>query len=88
MNFDFVKSGFKYQIPDLLKEFEYQGLGKEHPLTTNPNFDNDIIRVLLQIVNKRDEASINSQIEAGKKQQGPPKPNQSFRPSLIFVSEL
>lgn len=83
-----MKNGFKYQLPELLRDHEYQGLLKDQPLTTNPNFDSDVVRLLLQIVNKREDIAINSQIEASKKQQGPPKLAQAFKPSLILVNEI
>ena len=100
LNPDFVKSGFKYGIPDLLKEYEFHTIlndsrdDKQTNLINiqkernkkDSNLDNDIVRLLLSIVNKREEAAINSQIELNKKQQGPPKAAQTFKPSLIFVS--
>jgi len=83
---EFVKSGFKYLMPELLREYEFQGVVKDQSLINNPNLDTDAIRLLLQIVNKKEEASINSQVEATKKQQGPPKAAQTFRPSLILIT--
>lgn len=83
---EFVKSGFKYLMPELLREYEFQGVVKDQSLINNPNLDTDAIRLLLQIVNKKEEASINSQVEANKKQQGPPKASQTFRPSLILIT--
>ncbi len=85
---EFVKSGFKYVIPDLLREHEYQGLNKDHSHNNNASFDNDVVKLLLQIVNKKEESSLNSQIEANKKQLGPPKSAQTFRPSLTLVKIL
>ena len=83
---EFVKAGFKYLMPELLRENEYQGLVKDTNVIHNQNFDNDVVRLLLQIVNKKEESAINSQIEANKKQQGPPKIAQTFRPSLILIT--
>ncbi|RNA31995.1 mediator of RNA polymerase II transcription subunit 12 [Brachionus plicatilis] len=83
---EFVRSGFRNQIPELLSEYEYQSIGKDQPISTNSNFDNDVIRVLLQIVNKKEESNVNSQIEASKKQSLPAKTSQSFRPSLILMT--
>lgn len=102
LNPEFVKSGFKYGIPDLLKEYEFHTIANDSrdDQTNKPssliniqkernkkdsNLDNDIVRLLLSIVNKREEAAVNSQTELNKKQQGPPKPAQTFKPSLIFV---
>lgn len=83
---DFVRLGFKYQIPDLLRDYEYMSVSREQPISTSTNFDNDVVRVLLQIVNKREEASVNNQIEASKKQAVPAKVTQTFRPSLILMT--
>lgn len=55
MSSDFVKSGFKYAIPELLREYEYQGLGKEQPLTQSSTFETDTERALLQIVARRED---------------------------------
>ncbi len=90
MSTEFVKSGFKYVIPELLKEHEFHGISKDSNLTINPNFDNDVIRMLLSIVNKRDEVALNNQIEFNKKQQLPAKLQQTFRPSpiLVFISSI
>lgn len=100
LNPDFVKSGFKYVIPELLKEYEYHTISndtREDQKQTNliniqkernkkdSTLDNDIVRLLLSIVNKREEAVINSQIELNKKQQGPPKIAANFKPNLILV---
>ena len=83
---EFVKNGFKYQIPDLLREFEFHGISKEQVLANNNStFDYDVVRVLLQIVNKREESSAQGQIDAGKNKQIPPKTTQTFRPSLSYV---
>ena len=73
-------------MPELLREHEFQGVVKDQSLINNPNLDTDVVRLLLQIVNKKEESSINSQIEANKKQQGPPKAAQTFRPSLILIT--
>ncbi len=73
-------------IPELLREHEFQGIAKDQPLLNNSNFDNDVVKLLLQIVNKKEESSINSQIEANKKQLAPPKAAQTFRPSLILIT--
>ena len=85
MSPEFVKSGFKYVIPELLKDYEFHSIAKDHQLTNNPNFDNDVVRISLAIVNKREDAAAQNQLEAGKKQQAPPKTIQTFRPSLILV---
>lgn len=73
-------------MPELLREYEFQGVVKDQSLINNPNLDADVVRLLLQIVNKKEEASINTQAEANKKQQGPPKAAQTFRPSLILIT--
>ena len=87
MSTEFVKSGFKYVIPELLKEFEFHGICKDSHLSTNANFDNDVVRLLMSVVNKREENAINAQIEHNKKQQAPQKSQQTFRPNqLILVS--
>ena len=85
---EFLRAGFRNQIPELLSEYEYQSIGKDQPnsVSTNSNFDNDVIKVLLQIVNKKEEANINNQIEASKKQAMPAKTSQAFRPSLILMT--
>jgi hypothetical protein len=103
LNPEFVKSGFKYVIPELLKEYEFHTISNDSRDDNKPghliniqkernkkdsNLDNDIVRILLSIVNKREEAAINTQIELNKKQQGPPKAAQTFKPSLIFVRYL
>jgi hypothetical protein len=83
---EFVKNGFKYQIPDLLREFEFQGIPKDQLSSTSTSFDNDVVRVLLQIVNKREETSAQGQIDLGKNKQIVPKTTQTFRPSLSFIT--
>ncbi|CAF0769772.1 unnamed protein product, partial [Brachionus calyciflorus] len=83
---EFVRSGFKNQIPDLLCEYEYQSIGKDQTISNNSNFDNDVVRALLQIVNKKEESAVNAQIETSKKQSVPAKISQTFRPSLILMT--
>lgn len=58
LNPEFVKNGFKYVIPDLLREYEFQGLGKEQPLTQSQTFDSDIMRALLHMVARREDSSL------------------------------
>ena len=82
-----MKSGFKYVIPELLKEYEFHGISKDSHLSNNPAFDTDVIRILLSVVNKKEDNIVNSQIELNKKQQATQKSQQTFRPStLILVS--
>lgn len=70
-----------------MKEFEFHGICKDSHLSTNPNFDNDVVRLFMSVVNKREETMINAQIELNKKQQAPQKSQQTFRPNqLILVS--
>ena len=100
LNPDFVKLGFKYVIPELLKEYEFHTISNDSRDDNKPNnliniqkernkkdsnLDTDIVGLLLSIVNKREETAVNTQIELNKKQQGPPKAAQSFKPSLLFV---
>jgi hypothetical protein len=82
---EFVKSGFKYVIPELLREFEYHGIYKDQPnqiFTNNPDFDNDVVKSLINIVNRREEMETNTQIEVNARR---PRVSQNFRPSLILV---
>ena len=81
-----MRSGFKYVIPDLIKEYEFHGTTKDNYQNSNPNFENDVLRALLSIVNKREEVAVNNQIEFNKKQQAPPKSQQTFKPSLLLVN--
>lgn len=83
---EFVKSGFKYVIPELLREYEYHCIFKDQPtqlFTNNPEFDNDVVRSLVNIVNRREEIETNTQIDANTRR---PRVSQNFRPSLILVS--
>ncbi len=81
-----MRSGFKYVIPDLIKEYEFHGTTKDNYQNSNPNFENDVLRALLSIVNKREEVAVNNQVEFNKKQQAPPKSQQTFKPSLLLVN--
>jgi hypothetical protein len=88
---DFVKGGFKYYIPEIVKEAEFGGIVRtDQPLNINPNFDSDALRLLISIANKKEEASMSgTQMsgDAGKKQQAPPKLIMpTFRPSLILIT--
>lgn len=60
MSADFVKSGFKYAIPELLRDYEFQGIGKEQALTQNSTYDNEIMRALLQMVGRREDSLLSS----------------------------
>ena len=82
---DFVKSGFKYVIPELLRENEFNSISKDSHLINNPNFETDVIRVLMSVVNKKEEAVVNNQIEFNKKQQAAQKSQQTFRPSTLIL---
>ncbi len=83
-----MKSGFKYVIPELLKEFEFHGICKDSQLSSNPNFDNDVVRLLMSVVNKREENALNTQIELNKKQQAPQKSQQTFRPNQLILVRI
>lgn len=86
LNAEFVKMGFKYPIPDVLKECEFQGIGgRDNQVVNNPAFETDVVRMLLQIVNKKDETMALSQMETSKNKQISSKTAQSFRASLIYV---
>ena len=79
---DFVKMGFKYVFPELLKDYEFHSINKDPNLSKNPNLDGDVVRTLLAIINKREENVVKNELH--KKQQVPQK-SQSFRPNLILV---
>ncbi len=71
----------------MLRDNEFHSALREQSFSNNPNLENDVMRTLVQIINKREEANINNQSEANKKQQVPIKtPQQTFRPSLILIT--
>lgn len=82
-----VKSGFKYFIPELLKEHEFLGFKDQRDSAQiTASLDPEVLRHLTSIVTKREETNANSQIEANKKAPALPKQQHTYRPSLILVT--
>lgn len=83
LSYDYVKGGFKYVLPELLKESEFSSFYKDHSSTGS--FDADVLKCLTAIVHKREETNINNQIEASKKIQATQRLNQTYKPNPIYV---
>jgi hypothetical protein len=79
---EFVKNGFKYAMPELLKESEYQGA--KEAFLASASLEADIYKNLMAIVMKREEA--NTFNDAVKKQNL--KQTNPFKSSPILVRFL